>query len=194
MAGPSATQNGFWWDRANSRLSLYYRGTLVGYFDGSTFNLQSGIDLDVPDGSVDAADIADDAINGDQIAVVSNVNTEGGVPLVYRVTVAANGATVSTANTDITVVDKIRVIDAHAIHTGGNGVASDTIRVFNGTTAITDAMSWSGTDTTVVRAATINDATYEVAASGTLRVQVVNASDADDTGTGEVVVMAIKVT
>ncbi len=52
----------------------------------------------------------------------------------------------------------------------GAGVSSTTLTVKNGTTAITDTMAASGADKALVRAATIDDASWEVAAGGTLRV------------------------
>jgi len=62
----------------------------------------------------------------------------------------------------------IRVLDAWAVKTAGNGAAGDTVQLFNGGAAISDIMVLNVVDTTVVRVATINDANHRVAGGGTL--------------------------
>lgn len=71
---------------------------------------------------------------------------------------------------------KIRVIDAWAVKTATGG-ASDTVQVKNGATAITDALDLNVADKVVVRAGTIDDASRDVAAGGTLRVTSVDGSN-----------------
>lgn len=81
---------------------------------------------------------------------------------------------------DVTVLNK------------GAGTASDTITITDGTTAITDAIDISGADKTVARAATIDDAVYAIAASGTLRVTETDGGGSDSPAT-DVTVYAIRV-
>jgi hypothetical protein len=96
---------------------------------------------------------------------VAESNVVGGVPLKFMIPIVAG----ALGNTDIITTYKIRVIEAYLILRGA-GVATTTLQVKNGTSAITDAMAASGSDQAVVRAASIDDATYEIAAGGTLRV------------------------
>jgi hypothetical protein len=87
------------------------------------------------------------------------------VPVVHMIAIAAG----ALGNTDVILTHKTRVLDVHLVLRGA-GVATTTLQVFNGATAITDAMAASGSDKALVRAATIDDAAYDVAAGGTLRV------------------------
>lgn len=105
------------------------------------------------------------ALDGSEAANVANANVVGGVPLIFRIDLAAG----ALADTDVVMTHKVRVIDAHLILRGA-GVSSTTLQVKNGTSAITNAMAASGSDQALVRAATIDDAAYEIAAGGTLRV------------------------
>ena len=115
--------------------------------------------------AVTAAKIADDILTGAKAAVVAESNVIGGIPQTFLIPISAG----ALADTDITVTHKIRVIDAYHILRGG-GVATTTLQVKNAANAITDAMDASGSDTAIVRATTIDDANYEIAAGGTLRV------------------------
>lgn len=100
------------------------------------------------------------------IQVVSNDNDVlGAIPVLHRFELAAG----ALADTDIVLTNKTRVIDAWVVLRGA-GVASTTLQVKNGATAITDAMAASGSVKAVVRCATIDSAQYDVAAGGTLRV------------------------
>ena len=102
---------------------------------------------------------------GTQTKVVANANVIGGIPVVHQINITAG----ALGNTDVVLTHKTRVIDAWLVLTGA-GVATTTLTLFNGATAITDAMAASGADKALVRAATIDDAAHEVAAAGTLRV------------------------
>ena len=126
--------------------------------------------------------IAANAMDGASAANVANINVVGGIPLVYRVT-----ATALTGNVDVTVTHKIRVIDVYCVAVGGAGGAADTITVGNGASAITDAIDMNVADVVIVRAATLNDANWDIAAAGTLRVAGASAV------TCEVVITAIRV-
>lgn len=101
----------------------------------------------------------------DKITDVANANVIGGIPVIHRVDIAAG----ALADTNVVITNKTRVLDAWLVLRGA-GVASTTLQVKNGATAITDAMAASGTDKAVVRCATIDDAQHEISAGGTLRI------------------------
>jgi len=98
-------------------------------------------------------------------AVVADKNVIGGIPVVFRIDLAAG----ALADTDVIMTHKVRVIDAYLVLRGA-GVATTTLQVKNTASAITNAMAASGSDQALVRCATIDDANYEIAAAGTLRV------------------------
>ena len=113
--------------------------------------------------------------------------------MIYRIDVTAVGASEVAENFDITVADKIRVIDVMAIKTAGTtGGGAENISVLSTGAAITDVMSWTGADKLVVRPITIDDAQSTISAGGILRVTV-DTSITDETGdTGLVVITALK--
>jgi len=96
---------------------------------------------------------------------VADKNVIGGLEVIHRVDIAAG----ALADTDVVLTHKTRVIDAWLVLRGA-GVSTTTLQVKNGTSAITDAMAASGSDKDIVRAASLDDAAYEIAAGGTLRV------------------------
>jgi hypothetical protein len=97
---------------------------------------------------------------------IGNQNVVGYSPVVHRVTVA-DGA---TADVDTVLTYKTRILDVLVIKTVAAGGASDTITVKNAGNAISNAISINIADQTTARATTIDDANYEIAAGGTLRV------------------------
>lgn len=97
---------------------------------------------------------------------VADVNTRGGIPVVHRIDIAD----AASADTDVVLENKTRVLDVQVVKTGGAGAASNTITVKNGATAITDAIDMNVADKVTKRAGTIDDAQHEIAAAGTLRV------------------------
>lgn len=105
------------------------------------------------------------AADGVMVANNANANVVGSLQVVHRFDLAAG----ANADTDIVLTHKTRVIDAHLVLRGA-GVASCVLTVKNTATAITNAMAASGSDQALVRATTIDDAAYDVAAGGTLRV------------------------
>lgn len=120
-------------------------------------------------GAVTAAKVASNALDGTVAANVANVNVIGGIPVIHRVTAVA------ASDVDVVLTHKTRVVDVVVVATASQ--ASGTITVKNSTTAITDAIVCA-TDTNVTRAGTINDASYEIAAAGTLRVTAAGAATA----------------
>jgi hypothetical protein len=141
-------------------------------------------------GAVTEVKITAASLTGLVAKVVADANVIGGLTVLHRINIAGGAA----ANTDVVLTHKTRIIDAWAVHTGGAGETSDTIQVKNGTSAITDAMSWAGADKALVRAAEIDDAAHEIAAGGTLRVTTTDNDTGGDVGAGVVYVLGIRVT
>lgn len=130
------------------------------------------------------AKIATDAIGEDRLtaaeltgrvaAVVANANVIGGIPVLFRIDVAD-----ASADTDVVMTHKVRVINAMALATGiGAHATLDTWQVKNGATAISDAVAKTATVNAVSRIATINPAAHEIAAAGTLRITAVKNTNA----------------
>lgn len=116
--------------------------------------------------AVVAGSITDAILTGAKVATVADDNVVGGLPVVHRIDITAG----ALAETDVTLTHKTRVIDAWVVLRGA-GVANTTLKVQNGATTITDAMDVSGSDKALIRAATLDDAQWEIAAAGTLRVK-----------------------
>jgi hypothetical protein len=115
-----------------------------------------------------------------QVTLLSNLaesNVVGGHPVVYLIPVPAG----VTGNVDITITYKTRVLDVWLIKKAAAGGGAGTIQVFNGASAITDAMSIDVADKTIVRAVTLDDAVYEIAAAGTLRATRTRTASTDET-------------
>lgn len=117
------------------------------------------------DGIITLAKVSPATMDATITKVVAESDVIGGIPEVFMIPITAG----ALGDTDITVTHKIRVIDAYHILRGA-GVADTTFQVKNAANAITDAMAASGSDKALVRAAVIDDANYEIAAAGTLRV------------------------
>ncbi len=137
----------------------------------------------VTEGKIDPA-----SLTGLVAKVVANANVIGGIPVLHRINIAGGAA----GNTDVVLTHKTRIIDVWAVHTAA-GEAGDTIQVFNGAAAITNAMDWKDGDKVVVRAGEIDDAAHEVAAGGTLRVTTTDNDAGGDVGAGIVYVLGIRV-
>lgn len=120
-----------------------------------------------------AVSLAAQVVNGSEIANTANINVIGGVPVLHRIT-----ATTLTGDVDVTLTHKTRVIDVWCVATAAGG-AADTITVKNGANAITDAIDMNVSDAVVKRAGTIDDAQWDIAASGTLRITGASAVNAE---------------
>ena len=137
--------------------------------------------------AVTGAQVAEDTLAGNKAAVVANANTGPGLPVLHRVNTAGG----ATADTDVTVDDKVLVLDVW-VQNNGAGTASDTITVKNGSSAITDAIDISGADKTIKRVATIDNANATIAAGGTLKVTETDGGSNDSPAT-TVYVLCVKV-
>lgn len=143
-------------------------------------------EIELIDAAMGDLDTFDGLVTGTNLNTVAESNVIGGVPQVFMVPITAG----AIGNTDITVTHKIRVIDAYLILRGA-GVTSTTLQVFNGTSgAITDTMAVSGSDTSLVRAEYLNDAYYEIAAGGKLRITTASGASQPN---ALVVVTAVRV-
>lgn len=141
---------------------------------------------EIADGAVTLAKIDPASLDGTVAKVVAESNVIGGMPVTFMIPIAAG----ALGNTDVVMTHKVRVIDAY-LALKGAGVANTTLQVFNGASAISDAMAASGADKAVVRAAELDDAAYEIAAAGTLRVTSATGATQPD---ALVVVTAVRVT
>ncbi len=130
---------------------------------------------------------ADATLNGAKAATVADANVIGGLPVVFRIDVAAG----VTGNVDVVSTYKVRVIDAWLVKRAAAGGGEGTIQVKNGANAITDAMSININDQAIARAASIDDAQHEIAAGGTLRITRTRTASTDETCT--VYVLAVRV-
>lgn len=139
------------------------------YVDGSIDAVHmsaNSIDSDsYVDGSIDKAHHAAQQLDGVEITDVADDNVIGGIPVLHRIDITAG----ALGDTDVTLTHKTRVIDAWLVLRGA-GVATTVLTVKSTGDAITDGMAASGSDKALVRAATIDDANHEIAASGVLRV------------------------
>lgn len=120
---------------------------------------------------------------------VDDDNLAPGIPVVHRLSIADQ----ASGNVDYTITHKLRVIDAWCVKEAADGHATeDTIQVSNGGDAITDAMAiGANNDTSITRAATINDANQEIDAGGTLRIVVVKGSGGGNDTQCQVYVMGL---
>jgi hypothetical protein len=110
-------------------------------------------------------------IYGDRAGQYSDGQNIGGYHLCITKTLSAG----AHADFDITMEYAFRVMRAQVILKGA-GVGSSTIIIKNGTTAITDAMATSGSDTAVVYNTTIDDSAMDISAGGTLRITSVTGA------------------
>lgn len=127
----------------------------------------------IADDAVGLAQVEDATLDGTVAKVVANVNVIGGLPVLHRVT-----CTALSGDVDVTLTHKTRVVDVWAVATALGGVG-DTVTVKNGANAISNALDLNVADTTVVRAGTLDDAQWDVAAAGTLRVTGASAVNAE---------------
>ncbi len=134
---------------------------------------------------VSLAAISDASLTAAKAAVVANANVIGGIPILFRIDCAD-----ASADVDVVMTHKVRVIDAWGLNTGIAAHATDdTWQVKNTADAITAAVAKTATVNAVKRIATIDPAKAEIAAGGKLRISTVKATNAAVT----VYVLAIRV-
>lgn len=105
-------------------------------------------------------------LRGKALAEVAlpSVGTSGGISFLLKATLTA-GSTVTIHNANAPF--KYEVVDAWSVAKSADG---GTWKVDNGTNDISDAVTVTGTDKTLDRAGTIDDAYCQIAAAGSLRV------------------------
>lgn len=116
------------------------------------------------------------ALTGTQVAVNAAANVIGSIPVVHRIVVPAG----TTGNVDVTLTHKTLVTDAWLYKTAAAGGGGGTIQVFNGASAISDAMSIDINDKAVARATAIDDAANLISAAGTLRITRTRTASSDE--------------
>jgi len=142
------------------------------------------IDVDSDGVITDVRDLRGQTFLRDRLTALAlaDVGASGGVPFVLTATLAA-GSTVQIHNANAPF--KYRVLDAWSVAKSADG---GTWKLTDGSNDITDAVTVTGTDKTINRAGTIDDAYHEIAASGSLSV-VGDGANAD----GEVYVLCMRV-
>lgn len=138
------------------------------------------------DSNVTEAKIAPNTLTGLVVGNTADAPVIGGIPIIFPIATAGG----ATANTDVTSTHKIQIIDVWVVNTG-LGTAGDTIQIFNGASAVTDAIDINKADETVTRAGTIDDTLAVISAAGTLRVTETDGGGADSPST-IVYVLAIR--
>ena len=96
--------------------------------------------------------------------------TCGGGPFILKATIAS-GADVNIYNANAPF--KFRILKAWSVATSADG---GSWKLTDGTNDITDTVTVTGTDKTIDRIGTIDDAYHEIAASGTLTVDADGAN------------------
>jgi len=104
-------------------------------------------------------------IDGDCVKTTADSSTIGGLYVVHTVALAAG----AIGDTDIVLKHKTRILNVQTILKGA-GVAGCVLTVKNAANAITDAIDISTGDKTKNWALTIDDAYWDIAAGGTLRL------------------------
>ena len=170
--------------RALMAAGFFDAATVLDKFAANSFDA-TNVDDAFATGSIGEDRLTAAEVTGRAMAVVANANVIGGIPVIHRITIAN-----ATADTDVTLTHKTRVLDVWLVKTGANGGAGDLITVKSTAAAITDAIDLTiVTDTLIKRAASIDDANHEIAAGGILRVSAVSATNC----ACEVYVMGIRV-
>ena len=121
----------------------------------------------------DEAHILDGTLTANVVSETADDNLTGGIPVVHRFSIADQ----ATGDVDYVLVHALRIMNVTVIKRAAAGAGANTIQIQTGAgAAITDAMVINIADNAVVGAATIDDATHEIADGGVLRVHVVRAA------------------
>jgi hypothetical protein len=114
------------------------------------------------------------SIDATEIKNVANANPIAGIAGIIRVDIAD-----ASADTDVTMTHKVRVIDAWFLNIGNAAHATDdTITFKNTANAITDTIAKTATVNAIKRASTINPTYHEIAAGGKLRITAAKTTNA----------------
>lgn len=187
---------GFRRDLANSRLKIEVGGTEAMRLTaagavtlyGGALTINSGGLTVTGTVTLPAATIASTAIkniNGSHITTTADVNILGGPALLFRITTVGTGAG-ETIN--VTMAQKIRVVDVW-VKPNATGAGADSITVQSTGNAISNAIAL-GAANTIVRAANLNDANWDIASAGVLRIV---QADGDNNPVTDVYVLGLRV-
>lgn len=117
------------------------------------------------------------ALDGRSAGNVANDNLIGGVPVLHKFVIPAG----ITGDVDFVLTHKTELVDVTLKKTVAAGGGAGTIQLQTGAAvAISNAMSIDVADQTVIRAGTLDDATHEIAAGGTLRFRRTRTASTDE--------------
>jgi len=140
-------------------------------------------------GTITMGGMSGAVLDGGNAALTAAAATTPGLTCLFISTISAGAA----GDVNITVAGEWLVVDAWAIHTGGAGEGSDTLQLFNGANAISDAIDWSGADTALARAGSLVDNYQHIADGGTLKWTTTDNDAGTDVGAGIAYVLCVKV-
>jgi hypothetical protein len=128
------------------------------------------------------AKLAPASLDGTVVKTVADANTIGGIPIMFQI--ASADAASGDQDVVVSALHKVRVVNVWLVKTANQASAeANSITIKNAASAITDVMAMNNTpDKTIIRASTIDDANWEIAAGGTLRITRVRASGAGQIG------------
>ena len=130
------------------------------------------------------------ALTGAHVANAADDNLVGAIPVLHRLSIADQ----ASGDVDYVLTHKTRVVDVWIVKTAAAGHnTEDTATIKNGSSAITDAIAFGGTDKGITRAAEIDDAQHEIAAGGTLKVTLVKGGGGGNNTACEIYVLGLRV-
>jgi hypothetical protein len=169
--------------RAKVAADYFNAATVLTKFDADAFN-NANLLLAIADGAfqADAATralftagiwtgdyIAAEALTTAKVAESADADVLGAIPVLYHVDIAD-----ASADTDIVVTSKIHVADFWIVNSGIAAHATlDTVQLFNGANAISDALAKTAATEAIIRATTLAAAYQDIADGGTLKITAV---------------------
>lgn len=117
-------------------------------------------------------DIAPNTLDATVTANFVSAGTIAAIDGVFVIPVAD-----ASANVDVIVTQKVKIVDFWFVSTGIAAAAGDTVTLQNGATPITNAVSKTTTAKALVRPTTFDDTQCVIAAGGTLRIAAVHVTN-----------------
>lgn len=114
-------------------------------------------------------------VDGSNVSNVADGSVVGGLYVIHTAKLVAG----AIGNTDIVLPRKTRIVNVQTILQGA-GVLNCTLQIKNGTDAITEAIDISGADKSKNWAYLIDDAYWDIAAGGTLRITTATGATQPD--------------
>lgn len=146
--------------------ATYELGDLVGVDDnvGGTALIQQVIGVTDPQKAIGKIARREATATTTVLVEIFDKSEDAAADLWIREDIAANG-TIKVFEADAPF--KLQVVDFHIICTDAN---AGTVKLTDGTSDITDALTHGTTDKAIVRVGTIDDAKYELAKNGSLNI------------------------